>query len=284
MPPFLAVVIVFLMLPGLTAANQDIAWVMVEAAAPIVGNNVEQAREAAIEIAEWKAIEEAVVVNISMETLLVNLKLSGSMVGAIPYAEIVESEIIEENDGGQSGNQATSSPMYRIKMKAGVVEKFEGHDPSFQIEAALNRTNFSNGQEMEISLKTTKECFYCIFILLEDQKVLKLIPNQYRTNNFLESNKAYTIPDAGDREKGIVLKVYTPPDKIVAKEAVYVLALQQPFDFDNADIQEGVFGIYNGQTAFIEDLIRQIVGIPLGDRAEQLIQYQISKAAAGEAG
>lgn len=284
MPPFLAVMVVFLMLPGYTAATQDITWVMVEAAAPIVGDNVEQAREAAIEIAEWKAIEEAVVVNISMETLLVNLKLSGSMIGAIPYAEIIESEIIEEIDGSQSGDQATSSPMYRIKMKAGVVEKFEGHDPSFQIDAALNRMNFIHGQEMEISLKTTKDCFYCIFILLEDQKVLKLIPNQYRTNNFLESNKAYTIPDAGDREKGNIINVYTPPDKTVAKEAVYVLALMQPFDFDNTNIQEGVFGIYNGQTAFIEDLIRQIVGIPLGDRAEQLIQYQISKAAAGEDG
>lgn len=284
MPPFLAVMLVFLMLPGYTAATQDITWVMVEAAAPIVGDNVEQAREAAIEIAEWKAIEEAVVVNISMETLLVNLKLSGSMIGAIPYAEIVESEIIEENDGSQSGDQATSSPMYRIKMKAGVVEKFEGHDPSFQIEAALNKMHFTNGQEMEISLKTTKDCFYCIFILLEDQKVLKLIPNRYRTNNFLESNKAYTIPDAGDRVKGNIINVYTPPDKTVAKEAVYVLALMQPFDFDNTDIQEGVFGIYNGQTAFIGDLIRQIVGIPLGNRAEQLIQYQISKAAAGEAG
>ncbi len=284
MPHFLAVMIVFLMLPGHTAATQDITWVTVEAAAPIVDDNVEQAREAAIEIAEWKAIEEAVVVNISMETLLVNLKLSGSMIGAIPYAKIVESEIIEENDGGQSGGQNDSSPMYRIKMKVGVVEKFESHDPSFQIEAALNRTNFNNGQEMEISLKTTKDCFYCIFILLEDQKVLKLIPNQYRTNNFLESNKAYTIPDAGDRQKGIVLKVYTPPDKTIAKEAVYVLALQQPFDFENADIQEGVFGIYNGQTAFIEALIRQIVGIPLEDRAEHLIQYQISKAAAGGAG
>jgi len=189
--------IVILMLPSYTAASQDITWVMVEAAAPIVGDNVKQAREAAIEMAEWKAIEEAVVVNISMETLLVNLKLSGSMIGAIPYADIVETEIIEENEEGQSDGQPASSPMYRIKMKAGVVENFKGHDPSFQIEASLNRTNFSNGQEMEINLKTTKDCFYCIFILLEDQKVLKLIPNQYRTYNFLESNKAYTIPDAG---------------------------------------------------------------------------------------
>ena len=32
-------------------------------------------------------------------------------------------------------------------------------------------------------------------------------------------------------------------------------------NFENTDIQEGVFGVYNGQTAFIEDLIRQIVGI-----------------------
>jgi len=272
-------------IPAFAESSQDITWVTIEASAPIVGNNTERARDIAIEMAEWKAIEQVTVANISMESLLVNLKLSGSMIGAIPYAEIVETEIIEEDSRHNVtvGTDVTSS-MYRVKMKVGVLEKTSGFDPGFHIKVTLNQTRFKDGDEMQIHLKPTKDCFIFVFILLEDQKVIRLIPNQVRPNNFLESEVAYTIPNEEDRQKGRGLGVNTPQGKSVAKEAVYVIALRQPFDFENTNIQEGINGIYNGQTALVEELIRQIVTIPMEDRTEHLIPYQITKAQGDEPG
>jgi hypothetical protein len=60
-------------------------------------------------------------------------------------------------------------------------------------------------------------------------------------------------------------------------ESIYILALSRPFEFHSAGIQEGIFGIYKGRTAFMKDLIREMVGIPLNQRAEVLMQYDIRK-------
>ena len=35
--------------------------------------------------------------------------------------------------------------------------------------------------------------------------------------------------------------------------------------------------MFNGQTVFLKDLIREVIGIPLGSRAEAMMQYEIRK-------
>jgi hypothetical protein len=46
-------------------------------------------------------------------------------------------------------------------------------------------------------------------------------------------------------------------------------------------VQEGIFGVFNGKTIFMKDLIREVVGIPLKNRAEALMQYEIRKTKKG---
>jgi hypothetical protein len=275
----IAVQIYCLLMPVPATATQDVIWVTVEGSAEVIDGNVEKARESAIENAEQKAIRDVIVANISLESLLVNLKLSGTMVGAIPHGKIIESQIIDEKADSIIGKiENTSSHFYKVKLKAGVIESTTSEDKAFQIEAKLNQSDFLDGDEMQIHLNSTEDCFYSIFILMENEKVLKLIPNRFRENNFLESNRAYKIPDIEDNQKDIILRVYVPPNKSFTKEAVYILALKQPFYLDNTDIQEGIYGIYSGQSVFIDELINEIIDIPLEDRAEVLIPYTIIKS------
>jgi hypothetical protein len=258
--------------------HQGITWVTVEGSAPIIGKNSENARDKAISEAQKKAIDSVVVSDISLDDLLVNLKLAGSMVGTIPYAEIVETIILEEGPAPTENDSPDATGLqYNLKAKIGVAVEVTGSDPAFAIEAFLNKTTFLDGEEMTITLKPTTDCFYSIFILFEDHKVLKLIPNRYRTDNFLAANTMYTLPDKADRARGILFRVVAPKEKESVSESVYVVALKQPMEFNSSPIQEAVFGIYDGQTAFIKDLIRQIIHIPLRERAEKLIQYQIRK-------
>ena len=72
---------------------QDLIWVTVEGRAPILNISVEKARNQAIEDAEQRAIEEAIGANISAETLIVNLRLSGSILGAIPYGRVIQEQM-----------------------------------------------------------------------------------------------------------------------------------------------------------------------------------------------
>jgi hypothetical protein len=257
---------------------QDLIWVTVEGKAPIVGISVEEARSRAIEDAKRKAIEEAIGANISAETLIVNLRLSGSILGAIPHGKVIEKEILEEGEKEiPKKGQETPPLLYWVKIKVGVAEENAGIDESFNLEASLNLSSFKEGDEMAIRLKSTKDCYCSVFNILEDEKVLRLIPNLFKQDNFLEANETFLFPDDIDKSKGISLRAHVPENKDTVTESIYIVALKQPLGLDTLKMEEGIFGLYDGQTAFMKELIKEIIGIPLGERAEQFIQYTISR-------
>ena len=261
---------------------QDVTWVTVEGTASMQDISKEEARRRSVEDATRRAVEKVVGTNISAETLIVNLRLSGSILGAIPYGRVVDKKIVEEgvvniHDEKHDG----SSVVYKVKMKAAVAEETTGADPDFRLEASLNRSSFKDGDEMIIRIKPKKDCYVSVFTILEDEKIVRLIPNQLKADNALKADATFFFPDENDKTKGIRLRVHTPEGKDAVTETIYVLGLKQPIDFNAAKFQEGIYGVYNGQTAFMNDLINEIVGIPLSERAEQLMPYQIIKDSGG---
>ena len=265
-----------ILVPSLPA--QNVRWVVVEGRALMEDTSEENARNRAMEDAMHKAVEQVVGSNISVETLLVNLRLSGSIVGVIPYGRVVDKVIIEEGvEPILKKGQAVPSLRYRVRMKAGVAEETTGLDTYFRLDASLNRSSFNEGDEMLISIKPTKDCYVSVFIILEDEKVIRLIPNRLKENNFLKANQTFSFPDENDKTSGIKLRVHMPEEKDAVTETIYILALEQPLKFNAPGFQEGIYGIYNGETAFMKDLIKEIVAIPPGKRAEKLMQYQIRK-------
>lgn len=262
--------------PSLPARN--VQWVTVEGIALMEDTSKEEARNRAMEDAMHKAVEQVVGINISVETLLVNLRLSGSIVGVIPYGRVVDKEIIEEGvEPILKKGQTVPSLQYRVRMKAIVAAETTGADPYFRVNASLNRPSFNDGDEMLITIKPTKDCYVSVFIILEDEKVIRLIPNRLKKDNFLKADQTFSFPDNDDKTKGIKLRVHMPEEKDAVTETIYILALEQPLKSNAAGFQESIYGIYNGETAFIKDLIKEIIAIPPGKRAEKLMQYQIRK-------
>ncbi len=257
---------------------QEITWITSEGTAPTTGISQNEAKAFAIKTAEQIAIEKIVYRDISAETLLVNLRLSGGILGAIPFFSVVEREILEEGVINiHKKGQNTPSSIYRVKIKAAITAETEGIDPDFTLNASLNKTSFKNGNEIQIQILPTKDCYVSIFNILEDEKILRLIPNQYKKRNYLKANEPFKFPDNVDKIKGLTLIAHTPKGKDIVTETIFILALKQPLKLDAEKIQEAVFGIYNGKTAFMNDLIKNIARIPLNERGEKLMQYEIRR-------
>jgi hypothetical protein len=257
---------------------QDPIWVTVEGTALVKSGDTKKARDQAVEIAERKAVAEALASGISVETLLVNLRLSGTIVGAIPFGKVVEKQILEEGPvNAQDGKSGSRDSLYRVCIKAGVMRETDGGDPSFNLDAAINQHVFKDGDELQISIRSTKACYFAIFNILEDNKIIRLLPNYLSRKNHLETGEEYVFPGTKDRKKGLKLLVHLPEKKDKVTESVYILALDHPFELKSIKVQEGIFGVFNGRTAFMTDLIREVVGIPLKNRAEALMQYEIRK-------
>ncbi|MEW6378498.1 MAG: DUF4384 domain-containing protein [bacterium] len=269
-----------IVIPSVLTA-QDVTWITAEGTAPLKNTGKEEARKLALEDALHKAREKAVAANVSAQTLIVNLRLSGSILGAIPYGRVIEQTIIEEGvedvhkgDGNKEGSQ-----VYRVRIKARVAEETTGQDPDFRLEVSLNKSSFTEGEEMVITIKATRDCCLAVFNLFEDDKILRLIPNRFKRDVLLKAGQPFLFPDQNDIKKGITLKVHVPEGRETVRESFYVLALKQPFHLINNDqYQEGIFGLYNGKAALMSDLIGEIVDIPFSQRAEQLVSYQIRKS------
>jgi hypothetical protein len=260
------------------ASAGEVVWVTVEGKAAVSGGDREKARDLAIRDGERNAVAQALASEITVETLLVNLRLSGSILGAIPYGKTVQKKILDEGlVKSAEAKTAGQGTVYRVRMKAGVMRGTGVGDPSFCLNAGINRSVFKDGDTLEVHIRSTKNCYLSIFNILEGQKITRLFPNSLSGKTYLPAGKNYVFPGSDGSGKGLKLRVHLPENKASATESIYILAVSQPMNLEAVRAQEAVFGVFNGQTAVMRDLIREVANIPLDRRAEAFMQYKIQK-------
>jgi hypothetical protein len=251
-------------------------WLTVKGTALFSGTDRDRARQRAVEAAHREAIYQTFGKDIAVEDLFVTLRLSGSIMGAIPCGRVVASEIRDESLIPITSAKAGSAlSEYRVELRAQVDACPNGPPSSFWLDANLNKTEFVDGDPVVLNLWASDDCYYYIFNILEDEKVLRLLPNRLRADNRLRAHESVAFPTAGDEKKGVRPLAHLPQGVSHTREAIYVLALRRPVDFSGLGIQEGIFGIYDGRSAFIQAMIRVVATIPVNERAEKLIRYQI---------
>lgn len=268
-----------LVLSDQTAFSQDSEWVTVNGSAPIENVTKNEARKMAIAIARREAVEKVVGVDILSETMVINYNVSGDVIRTIPHGKVVGQEIIKEEIELIPARDKGEAPYlaYKVTMRANVIKEKGQIDVFFRLQAELNRTVFKEGDLMEIRVTPSRDCYLSIFNILEDETAIILFPNRFKQNNFVKANTSFAFPDDMDRKRGITLEAFLGDGKEKEDEIIHVLALKEPLQFDTAKFKEGIYGIYDGRSAMVNDLVKNIVGIPLSYRAEAFIQYRITK-------
>lgn len=259
---------------------QEPTWVTVKGEAPLKTGEQDSARQFAIAAAERNAIIQVLATDVTVDTLLVNLRLSGSIIRAIPYGKVIRTKILEEGpasipEGADTGN----GEIYRVRIKAAVQRLFDKNDTSLQLEAGLNQTLFNDGDPLEIRIQSALPCYFAIFNILEGNTIVQLLPNNLSRDNRLAAGTQYIFPGKKEQKKNITLHVHLPEDKRAVTESIYILALPQPFELSSLEVQQHAFGIFKGRRTFMQDVIRAVVTTPFSQRAEKLIQYEIRKPA-----
>lgn len=257
----------------------DSEWVTVSGSAPIENVTKSEARKMAIDNARREAVEKVVGVDILSETMVINYNVSGDIIRTIPHGKVIGEEILnEEIELIPSKNKGEAPYLaYNVKMRANVIKEKGQADVFFRLEATLNRNVFKEGDLIEIKVTPSRDCYLSIFNILEDESAIILFPNRFNQNNFVKANTTFIFPGDADRKKGITLEAFVEQGKEKVDEIFHILALKEPLHFNTANFQEGIYGIYDGRSAMVNDLVKNIVGIPLSHRAEKFIQYRITK-------
>ena len=258
---------------------QETTWVTVEGYAPIENVTKSEARKLAIDHARREAVEKVVGVDLLAETMVINYNVSSDVIRAIPHGKVIGIEILNEDIELIPAEEKDEAPYlaFKVKLRALVAKEIGRTDAFFRLEAKANRTVYREGDLIELQVTPSKDCYLTIFNVLEDETVIVLFPNRFNQNNFVKANAQFIFPGENDRRKGITLEAFLNDGQQQTDEMFHVLALKEPLYFNAAKFKEGIFGIYDGQSALVNDLVKTIVGIPLSHRAEKFIQYRITK-------
>lgn len=261
------------------AMSIETEWVTVEGFASLENVTKTEARKMAIDDARRSAIEKVVGVEILSETMIIDNQVSGDVICSLPYGKILDQKIIKENviTVPQADKGAAPLLTYKVDMRVLVAKERGKVDPFFRVKADINRNVFKEGDQIELHITPTKDAYITVFNILEDQTVLILIPNRFRANSFVKANNTLIFPSEDDRNKGIVLEAFAGDGKTKTNEIFHVLALKEPIKFDTAKFDESIFGIYDGSSGLVRDLVKETVRIPLSHRAETFIHYRIEK-------
>ena len=251
-------------------------WFQITESVTIENITPEKAKEIAIQKACKKAIEfysgleiSGRIINIQAENqnqiLLDNFSsiIQQTAQGIIIEKEILKDEIISK------ANQLLK--VITIKVK---VDKQEGEkDPTFKISSNLNRDYFKNGEELELSVKSSKDCYLTILNICSNDSVYVIFPNEYRKNNFVKSGDLFQLPNSKDKEIGLFFPVNLLPNKNEDIEMIKVIATKQKIDFSSLYS----FSAYGTYQSTLIDLQKWLMNIPRSDIEENDLQYFIGK-------
>ena len=247
--------------------NLGNGWFKVTESVPIENITPEKAKEKAIQKACKRAIEYFSGIEISGRLIGIQAENQNKVLldnfssitqqttqGIILEKKIVEEEIIS------NGNMLQK--VITIEVKVG---KQKGKkDPSFQITANLNREYFKDGEDMELSVISSKDCYLTILNICSNDSVYVIFPNEYRKHNFVKSGELFQLPNSKDKEIGLYFPVNLLPNKNEDLEMIKVIATKQRIDFSSIYS----FSAYGTYQSALNDLQKWLLKIPRNEIEE----------------
>lgn len=251
-------------------------WFEVTGTAIIQNISPEEARELAIQNACQEVIEYYSGVEISGSTISIQAESKGKILldnflqltNQTCKGIILEKMVLDE-EIKTDGNILKKVVILNVKVGKQKGEK----DPYFNLTANLNRDYFKHGENLELTVIPTKDCYLTVFNICSNDSVYIIFPNQYRKDNFVEAGEVFELPDENDRRVGLSFPVCLLTEKEEDTEIIKIIATKKPVMFPSFQTYSA-YGTY--QSAFNE-LLKQLIKIPRDEIEEFDLQYYIYK-------
>ena len=251
-------------------------WFQITESVTIENISPEKAKEIAIEKACKKSIEFYSGIEISGRVLGIQAENQDEILldnfssitqqtskGIITKKELLKDETIS------NGNQLLKVITIKVKVENQESEK----DPTFQISANLNREYFQNGEELELTVNSSKDCYLTILNVCSNDSVYVLFPNNYRKDNFIKSGEVFNLPNSDDKRIGLYFPVNLLTNKNEDLELIKVIATKEKIDFSSVYS----FSAYGTYKTALRDLQNWLLKIPRNEIEEIDLQYFIGK-------
>lgn len=265
--------------PPESSESMEGIWVQAEGVVSLAEDmTVAEAKARSRDEARRKAIEKAVGVFVKGRMIIYNAQVADDLVQSLVRGIILEEQILEEGVRQFETGAGPKALQYATRLRAKVKPVRVERRGNFSLKAELNKSVFSEGEEMQIQAVSTKDAYLHIFSVGQDDTVTVLLPNRYARANFVTAQKIFIFPDDELRNAGIRLKVFPPAGTKRSMEKIKLLATTKPIDLTQGKIQEGMFQVYQGQDAALAtDLIKMLSLLDESEWTEVTVPYEVRK-------
>jgi hypothetical protein len=251
-------------------------WFEVTGTAVIQNITPEEARKLAIQDACKKAIECYSGVEVTGRTLLLQAESSErvlqdkfmQLISQTSQGIVLEKEVLNEEIKVE-GNTLKKVVVLKVKVGKQKGEK----DPYFNLKAELNKEYFKDGENLELAVIPTKDCYLTVFNICSNDSVYIIFPNMHRRDNFVKAGEKFKLPDESDEKIGLSFPVHLLPGKEEDTELIKVIATKEPIMFSSFR----TFSAYGDYQSALNELVNQLIKIPKSEIEEYDLVYNVYK-------
>ncbi len=145
-------------------------------------------------------------------------------------------------------------------------------DPNFELQAALGKPAYFEGDNVNLRVRLTKDAYITVLNCDEDGQVSLIFPNRHARNNFLAAGKELNIPD----DLPFQLKALLPAGRPETGEILHVIATKsQPLVLLDALKEEKNGGFISYSMGGVKDLVTRLSKFNRSDWTAQVIIYAV---------
>jgi hypothetical protein len=260
---------------GPALATQEV-WVEADGVVAMgQDTTLEQAQRGSLDAARRAALEQAVGTFVKSSSVVRNFQLADDLIHTVVRGVIVEEKILKRGVAdGQDGHGAVHQTRIKARVR-GIPAERRG---DFAVSARLNRTQFNEGDEVELRITPTQDAYLYVFNVGPDEHITVLAPNSHESETVLHANKEYRFPSDTLLGKRVKLKTWLLPGTARSSEKLKVVVTRQPVALLKGKVAEGVFMEYKpSETALLIDLMRALGVMDPADWAEATLPYEVRK-------
>jgi hypothetical protein len=203
----------------------------VEVSAEVVASESEspaQARDRALAEARRAAVESVAGIRIRSSLLSfegVRGADASSLVQSLTASRADAMVLDEKLVGTQMIPMAGGGYRMKVVLRARVLDRSKTSDPGFQIQVQLDRERFLAGEDVALSVRSSRASRIYVLGITGDGAAV-LLPNKWLQDTRAGAGEWIRFPDSDLRERGVRLVAQVPEGQDSATEALVVVALR----------------------------------------------------------
>ena len=150
-------------------------------------------------------------------------------------------------------------------------------DPSYFIDAYLEKDMLNNGDELSINIKPSQDSYVYVFNMMADNNAVLMFPNEFMNDNLIRSNKNVVIPNEEIKDY-ISFIVGTMPGETLTSEYIYIVCTKKNIPVPKSIPTIGtILKPFASDSRSFFELQKWLSNIPLHQRVDNVLIYHVSK-------